>query len=73
MGAWGITIRQSDNGLDLLDIVVVEQLRKVKSTVFNVSKAIAFLKQNIQEEIEEYKQNLPSKTTDFYILSLIHI
>ena len=37
MGAWGITARQSDDGLDLLDIVVAEQLREVKFTVFYVS------------------------------------
>lgn len=35
MGAWGITIRQSDDGLDLLDTIVAEQLRKVNFTVFN--------------------------------------
>ena len=46
---------------------MAEQLREVKFTVFNVSEAIAFLKKNIQEEIEEYKQKPPSKTTDFYI------
>ena len=28
MGAWGITVRQSDDGLDLLDTIVAEQLRK---------------------------------------------
>ena len=67
MGAWGITVRQSDNGLDLLDAIVEEQLRKVNFAAFNVSEAIAFLKQNIQEKIEQCKQKLPSKTTDFYI------
>ena len=29
MGAWGITVRQSDDGLDLLDTIVAEQLRNV--------------------------------------------
>ena len=29
MGAWGITVRQSDDGLDLLDTIVMEQLRAV--------------------------------------------
>ena len=67
MGAWGITVRQSDDGLDLLDTIVTEQLRKVEFTVFNVSEAIAFLNQDIQKEIEQYKQKPPSKTTDFYI------
>ena len=44
MGAWGITVRQSDDGLDLLDTVVAELLRKVKFTAFNVSEAVALLK-----------------------------
>ena len=56
MGAWGITVRQSDDGLDLLDTIVVEQLRKVNFTAFNVSEAITLLNQTIQEEIEQYKQ-----------------
>ncbi len=51
MGAWGITVRQSDDGLDLLDTVVAEQLRKVNFAAFNVSEAVTLLKQNIQEEI----------------------
>ena len=67
MGAWGITVRQSDDGLDLLDTIVVEQLRKVNFSAFNVSEAIALLNQTIQEEIEQYKQKPPSKITDFYI------
>ena len=67
MGAWGITVRQSDDGLDLLDTIVAEQLRNVNFTVFNVSEAITLLNQTIQEEIEQYKQKLPSKITDFYI------
>ncbi len=73
MGAWGITVRQSDDGLDLLDTIVMEQLRKVNFAVFNVSEAITLLNQTIQEEIEQYKQKPPSKTTDFYISnSLMH-
>ena len=38
MGAWGITVRQSDDGLDLLDTIVMEQLRKVEFAAFNVSE-----------------------------------
>ena len=67
MGAWGITVRQSDDGSDLLDTIVAEQLRKVNFAAFNVSEAVTLLKQNIQEEIEQYKQKPPSKSTDFYI------
>ena len=67
MGAWGIIVRQSDDGLDLLDTIVAEQLKKVNFAAFNVSEAVTLLKQNIQEEIEQYKQKPPSKSTDFYI------
>lgn len=73
MGAWGITVRQSDDGLDLLDTIVVEHLRRVGFTAFNVSEAITLLNQSIQEEIERYKQKPPSEITDFYISeSLMH-
>ena len=64
MGAWGITVRQSDDGLDLLDTIVAEQLRNVNFTVFNVSEAITLLNQTIQEEIEQYKQKPPSRNMD---------
>lgn len=67
MGAWGITVRQSDDGLDLLDTIVAGQLRKVNFSAFNVSEAIALLNQTIQEEIEQYRQKPPSKITDLYI------
>ena len=53
MGAWGIIVRQSDDGLDLLDTIVAEQLRNVNFTVFNVSEAITLLNQTIQEELEQ--------------------
>ena len=43
MGAWGITERQSDDGLDLLGIIIAEHLRKVDFTVFNVSEAVKLL------------------------------
>ena len=67
MGAWGITVRQSDDGLDLLDTIVAGQLRKVDFSAFNVSEAIALLDQTIQEEIEQYRQKPPSRITDLYI------
>lgn len=43
MGAWGILERQSDNGLDLLDLIVAEQLRKVDFAAFNVAEAVKLL------------------------------
>ena len=67
MGSWGITMRQSDYGLDLLGAIIDTQLKEADFAVFNVSEAVTLLKQNIQEEIEQYKQKPPSESTDFYI------
>lgn len=67
MGAWGIMERQSDNGLDLLSIVVGEQLRKIDFTVFNIAEAIKLLNEDTQNEIAEYRRKPPSRTTEFYI------
>lgn len=44
MGAWGITVRQSGDGLDLLNTIVAEQLRTVNFAAFNVSEAVTLLK-----------------------------
>ncbi len=71
MGAWGITMRDSDDGFELLDTIVVEQLRKVEFSAFNVSEAIMLLNQSIQDEIEKYKKKLPSKITEFYINEIL--
>ena len=56
MGAWGILERQSDNGLDLLSIIVVDHLRKVDFATFNVSEAIRVVNQFTSNEIEQYRQ-----------------
>ena len=56
MGAWGILERQSDNGLDLLGIIVAEQLRKVDFATFNVAEAVKLLNEDTQNEIEQYRQ-----------------
>ena len=73
MGAWGITERQSDDGLDLLGIIIAEHLRKVDFTVFNVSEAVKLLNDYTQNEIDEYRQKPPSKITERYISeSLMH-
>ena len=34
MGAWGITMRESDYGLDLLSVIVEEQLKPVQFAYF---------------------------------------
>ena len=73
MGAWGIMMRDSDDGFEMLDTIVVEQLRKVDFAAFNVSEALLLLNQNTQDEIEKCKKKPPSKMTEFYISeSLLH-
>ena len=73
MGSWGITMRQSDCGLDLLGIIVEEQLRKVDFATFNVTDALEVLRRNIQNEIEQYRQRQrPPELKEFYMESLSH-
>ncbi len=52
MGAWGILERQSDNGLDLLSVIVVDHLRKVDFAAFNVSEAVRLVNQLTMNEIK---------------------
>ncbi len=51
MGAWGITMRQSDYGLDLLGTIVDTQLKQVDFADFNVAEALEVIKADIMEEI----------------------
>lgn len=43
MGTWGITVRESDYGLDLLDLLILQQLKEADFAIFNVSEAIKLL------------------------------
>lgn len=73
MGAWGITERQSDHGLDLLEIIVARQLREVDFATFNVSEARELLRQDTQNEIEQYRQKeRPPALKEFYLETLTH-
>lgn len=67
MGTWGITMRQSDNGLDMLGLIVTEQLRKVDFAAFNVAEAISLLNEDTQNEIEKCRQKPPSELIEWYI------
>ena len=73
MGSWGITMRQSDCGLDLLGIIVEEHLKKVDFATFNVRDALAVLRQNIQNEIDQYsQQQRPPELKKSYMETLSH-
>lgn len=67
MGAWGITMRQSDYGLDLLRAIVETQLKKVDFAAFNVTEAIELLRKDIVEEIKRTNRSCPPEKLDFYI------
>ena len=52
MGSWGITMRESDYGLDLLGTVAASQLKQVDFSIFNTAETIELLRQDILEEIK---------------------
>lgn len=66
MGAWGITMRESDYGLDLLSVIVEEQLKPVQFAYFDAAKAIELLRQYILEEIKNCNQGRSQKEMAFY-------
>ena len=71
MGAWGIKECQSDHGLDLLEIIILEQLRKVDFATFNISEASELLRQGTSNEIEQHKQRKrPPELSKFYLETL---
>ena len=51
MGSWGITMRQSDYGLDLLGTIVDTQLKAANFLTFNVADALEVIKVDIVKEI----------------------
>lgn len=67
MGAWGITMRQSDYGLDLLGIVVETQLKKENFSTFTVAEAMDVLRQDILKDIKRANRGCPPEELDYYI------
>ena len=47
MGSWGITMRQSDYGLDLLGTIVVTKLKEADFAAFNVTDASKLLRRTL--------------------------
>ena len=71
MGAWDITERQSDHGMELLEIIIIYQLRKVDFATFNIAEASELLRQDTLNEIEQYKQRKrPPALSEFYLETL---
>ena len=67
MGAWGITMRESDYGLDLLSVIVEEQLKPVQFAYFDAANAIALLRQYILNEIKHCNRGCSPEELDYYI------
>ena len=63
MGSWGITMRQSDYGLDLLGVIVGTQLKAADFSSFSVADALEVIKADIMEEIR--LANLGCSAEDF--------
>lgn len=67
MGAWGITMRESDYGLDLLSVIVEEQLKPVQFAYLDTVKAIELLRQHILDEIKHCNRECSQEELDYYI------
>ena len=67
MGSWGITMRESDYGLELLGTVAASQLKQVDFSIFNTAEAIELLRQDILEEIKRANRGCPPEKLDYYI------
>ena len=63
MGSWGITMRESDYGLDLLGTIVDTQLKTVDFSSFSVADALEVIKVDIMEEIR--RANRGCSAADF--------
>lgn len=66
MGAWGITERQSDYGLDLLGTIIETKLKQADFAVFNVAEALEAITADIMEEIRKANCGCSAANMVFY-------
>ena len=66
MGAWDITMRESDYKLDLLGTVIKAQLKQTDFSVFHVTEAIELLRQDFLEEIKRANRGCLPEKLDYY-------
>ena len=66
MGSWGITMRESDYGLDLLGTIVNTQLKAVDFSTFTVADALEVIKADIMEEIRLANRGCSAADLVFY-------
>lgn len=53
MGEWGVTMRESDYGLDLLELIRDSLLVGIDYKYLNVAEAIELLRKHILDEIKK--------------------
>ena len=66
MGSWGVTMRQSDYGLDLLGVIVGTQLKAADFSSFRVADALEVIKADIMEEIRRANRGCSAEDLVFY-------
>ena len=66
MGSWGITMRQSDYGLDLLGTIVDTKLKEADFATFNVTDALEVIKADIMAEIRRANRGCSAADLIFY-------
>ena len=66
MGSWGITMRESDYGLDLLGTIVGTQLKAADFSTFIVADALEVIKADIMEEIRRANRGCSALDMVFY-------
>ena len=66
MGSWGVTMRQSDYGLDLLGTIVGTELKAADFSIFNVADALEVIKTDIMEQIRRANRGCSAADLVFY-------
>lgn len=66
MGSWGITMRQSDQGLDWLDFTILPKLKETNFATFSVSEAIELLRDDILDVIKKANRGCSPEDMKFY-------
>jgi len=67
MGAWGVTARESDSGLDLLAVIETKCLKPIDFKHFDVAAIMEFLKSHIIEKIRIANRGCSEKRMAYYI------
>lgn len=66
MGSWGITERESDYGLDLLNTIATKQLKATDFAAFNVAEALDIITADIMEQIRKANRGCSAESLVYY-------